>query len=86
MIKTQKVIKAVSTPRAELSGADDVNKVRWGRETQKSSFRPGRVLLLGLPPLPRLVDVICTGKLGSWGGLSLRAERQIHFLFTSILF
>ena len=31
----------MSTPRAELSGADDVNK---RRETQKSSFRPGRVL------------------------------------------
>ena len=57
--------KAESTPRAELSGADDVNKRREERETQKSSFRPGRVLLLGLPPLPRLVDVIGSGKLGS---------------------
>ena len=47
------------------------NKTRKGRETQKSSFRPGRVLLLGLLPLPPLVDVIGAGKLGSWCGLSL---------------
>ena len=46
--------KAASTPRAELSG-DDVNKRREGRE--KSSFRHGRVLLLGLLSLPSLVDV-----------------------------
>ena len=62
---------AESTPRAELSGADDVNKRRDGRETQKSSFTPGRVLLLGLPPLPPLVDVIGAEKLGSWCGHSL---------------
>ena len=35
------------------------------------SFRTGRVILLGLPPLPRLVDVIGTGKLGSSCGRSL---------------
>ena len=64
--------KAESTSRAELSGADDVNKRREGRENQKSSFRPGRVLLLGLPPLPCLVDVIGARYLGSWCGLSLR--------------
>ena len=65
------VRKAESTPRAELSGTDDVNKTREERETKKFSFRPGRVLLLGLPPLPRLVDVIGAGKLGSSCGLRL---------------
>ena len=29
------------SPRSELSGGDDVNKRRDGRETQKSSFRLG---------------------------------------------
>ena len=33
----QTEIKAVSTPRAELSGADDVNKRREGRKTQKKN-------------------------------------------------
>ena len=73
--------KAESTPRAELSGADDVNKTREGRETQKSSFRPGRVLLLGLPPLPPLVDVVGAGKLSSWRRLSfIVSVRQISIL------
>ena len=58
--------------RHMTSPADDVNKIREGRETQKSSFRSGRVLLLVLPPLPHLVDVFGAGKLGSWCGLSLR--------------
>ena len=64
------VSKAESTPRAELSGADDLNKRREGMETQKSSFRPGRVLLL--------VDVIGAGNLGSWCGHSLN-----HYYFTA---
>ena len=45
------------TPGAELSGADDVSKRREGRETQKSSFRSGRVLLLGLPPHDDVIDL-----------------------------
>ena len=78
--------KAESTPRAELSGPDDVNKRReWG-ETQKSSFRPGRILLLGLPPL---VDVIGAGKLGSWCGHSLKSRYSspdlCHVLFKTVL-
>ena len=57
-----------------ILSADDVNKRREGRETQKFSFRPERVLLLGLPLLPPLVDVIGTGKLGSWCGQSLNQK------------
>ena len=72
------VLKAVSTPLAELSGADDVNKTREGRETQKTS--PGRVLLLGLPHLPRLVDVISAGNLGSWCGFSLMLFYRLSML------
>ena len=32
------VTKAESTPRAELSGADDINKMMEGRETQKNNY------------------------------------------------
>ena len=59
-----------STPRAELSGTDDVKLTR--RETQKKNSPRTETRLLCLPPLPRLVDVIGTGKLGSWCGLSLK--------------
>ena len=63
----------MSTPRAELSGADDVNKRREGRETQKSSFLSWESSSSGSPSPPsRLVDVISAGKLGSSGGLSVK--------------
>ena len=61
--------KSVSTPRAELSGADDVNKRTEGRETQKKNSPRTETRLLGLPPL---VDVLGAGKLGSWCGHRLR--------------
>ena len=60
----------MSTPRAELSGADDVNKRSEGRETQKENSPRTENRLLGLPP----GDVFGAGKLGSWCGLSLSPE------------
>ena len=63
----------MSTPQAKLSGADNVNKTR---ETQKKNSPRTETRLMGLPPLPRLVDVIGAKKLGSWCGLSLRPVSQ----------
>ena len=50
-----KKCKAESTPLAELSGADDVNKTREGRETQKKNSPRTETRLLGLRRCLRLV-------------------------------
>ena len=54
-----------------LAPMTSVNNRREGRETKKKNSPRTGTILLGLPPLPPLVDVIGAGKLGSWCGLSL---------------